>query len=126
MRKLFICISLLLTSLSYGQEQTKAIKLLPDVGQGFLVLSNPNDQVVSWDVKIGELIRVNDSTSRTNLLFAIELHDIDYLRVPDDILNGNKNLFFSVVGLSSTKQVVVSEEDIIISAPDVPNICACV
>jgi hypothetical protein len=120
---LFLLMQFTVTSFT----QVSHVSILPQYGNGFLVLNTePYSDVVYWTVNIyGRSLNDGDSNFTYTLDYTIDLVGLNYLRINDKYWkNSLKPYSLKVVGYNSSRNIVVDSDFMIISDdPSYTEIC---
>ncbi|PIX33269.1 MAG: hypothetical protein COZ21_06695 [Bacteroidetes bacterium CG_4_10_14_3_um_filter_31_20] len=108
--KKYILIALLFSLNFITFAQSKVVKLFPQYGQGYLALyRNADLGIAYWTVEIALRTWYNDSVYNDKIVDKFTLTNLDYMKMPEEYLDSNKNFIFTVQGFNTYKVQVVND-----------------
>ena len=114
MKHLFLTITLLFSIIASGQE--KIIKLLPNVGQGYLVLDKTvNTNIDFWSVSLIHRTFGADGSFKDDVIKQTELFGINYINIPKEITASTETYLIQVEAYSAAKEIIISEGPVQVS-----------
>lgn len=114
MKHLFLSTLLLFNLLASGQQ--KIIKLLPNVGQGYLVLDKTVDSNIDfWSVTLIHRTFGVDGSAKDDVIKQTELFGINYISIPSEITKSTETYLIKVDAYSAAKEIIITEGPLLIS-----------
>mgnify|MGYP003649010505 CR=1 FL=1 len=121
MKNLLITAALLCSTMSYAQNRGGAVMLMPDIGQGYLVMNKAEyPDVETWTIELNQRVFNSDSTYTDKALDKVTLKgNLNYWEVPEKYLAAGSVFFINVSGTDQSSSMLVQEGSILIS--DAPS-----
>lgn len=124
MKKLFFVLSFLFVLLGFSQTNTNVIRLMPTLGQGYLVLNKTsNPQVNHWETTIiRRMYNPNGSFTDKVVLKTVLANDKNYQKIPVEYMNngGTDKYLIKIDGIGNNGQVAVTQDPIYITGDGYP------